>query len=546
MFIEATWLLDYPIIAYEQGICLLAWMGWNADIEGRGFDELCTYDEICFDNSFISDKANRYGARATDAAPGIKSIWDSTGQAGGRECQYDDAQSMFTAIKTRFGGNEATKKTQKALLKQQYENFNASSTESLDSLFNRLQKLVSRLAILESVGTSFGSLCLTPSTSSTNNVNTVASEVSTSSTNVNTASSSVSTANISDNVMYAFMVENPNGSNILQHDLEQIHEDDLEAMDLKWQLSFLLDVIGGEEKRGQETLSKDRKEDHSLNPNDTDWNTRRSVNEEDTSLKAMLAIDGVGFDWSDMVEEQVLTNMDLMAFLKISVVYTDNRLHKLVAKNYETLKKQCDDLIVKLNETEFKAATYKRGLATIEDRLVTYKKNEVLFSEENCWSVREDTGVKSLPLFVTKMSDNYEGMPQMNDKGFVDSGCSRHMTGNIAYLLDSKEFDRGYVTFGGGAYGGRITGKGILQTDNLDFDDWPDESHILLKILREDNMYSFDLKNIVPNENLTCLVAKATSDESMLWHRRLGHINFKNINKLVKENLDRGLPLKRL
>ncbi|GJR55244.1 hypothetical protein Tco_1405765 [Tanacetum coccineum] len=46
MFIEATWLLDYPIIAYEQGICLLAWMGWNADIEGRGLGELCTYDEI--------------------------------------------------------------------------------------------------------------------------------------------------------------------------------------------------------------------------------------------------------------------------------------------------------------------------------------------------------------------------------------------------------------------------------------------------------------------------------------------------------------------
>ncbi|GKB11408.1 reverse transcriptase domain-containing protein [Tanacetum coccineum] len=54
---------------------------------------------------------------------------------------------MFAAIKARFGGNEATKRTQKALLKQQYENF-ASSSESLDSIFNRLQKLVSRLAIL--------------------------------------------------------------------------------------------------------------------------------------------------------------------------------------------------------------------------------------------------------------------------------------------------------------------------------------------------------------------------------------------------------------
>ncbi|GJS26169.1 hypothetical protein Tco_0486789 [Tanacetum coccineum] len=62
--------------------------------------------------------------------------------------QYVDAQSMFAAIKARFGGNEATKKIQKALLKQQYENFSASSSESLDSIFNRLQRLVSRLAIL--------------------------------------------------------------------------------------------------------------------------------------------------------------------------------------------------------------------------------------------------------------------------------------------------------------------------------------------------------------------------------------------------------------
>ncbi|GJT26590.1 ribonuclease H-like domain-containing protein [Tanacetum coccineum] len=73
----------------------------------------------------------------------------------------------------------------------------------------------------------------------------------------------------------------------------------------------------------------------------------------------------------------------------------------------------------------------------------------------------------------------------------------------------------------------------------------PDENQILLKIPRQDNMYSFDMKNIVPKDGLTCLVAKATSEESMLWHRRLGHVNFKNINKLVKENLVRDLPLKR-
>ncbi|GKE40389.1 hypothetical protein Tco_1463794, partial [Tanacetum coccineum] len=62
--------------------------------------------------------------------------------------QYNDAKIMFATIETQFGGNEATKKTQKTLLKQQYENFSASSTKSLDSIFNRLQKIVSRLAIL--------------------------------------------------------------------------------------------------------------------------------------------------------------------------------------------------------------------------------------------------------------------------------------------------------------------------------------------------------------------------------------------------------------
>ncbi|GKA28118.1 ribonuclease H-like domain-containing protein [Tanacetum coccineum] len=169
------------------------------------------------------------------------------------------------------------------------------------------------------------------------------------------------------------------------------------------------------------------------------------------------------------------------------------------------------------------------------------------------------------------------GKPQQDDTRFIDSGCSRHMTGNIAYLSDFKEFDGGYVTFRGGAHGGGISGKGTLKTDSIDFEDvyfvnelnfnlfsvsqmcdkkncvlftnteclvlspnfkLPDENQILLKIPRKDNMYSFDMKNIVPKESLTCLVAKATSDESMLWHRRLGHINFKNINKLVKDNLD--------
>nr|GEU67528.1 putative ribonuclease H-like domain-containing protein [Tanacetum cinerariifolium] len=111
----------------------------------------------------------------------------------------------------------------------------------------------------------------------------------------------------------------------------------------------------------------------------------------------------------------------------------------------------------------------------------------------------------------------------LQDQGLIDSGCSRHMTWNMSYLTDYEKIDRGYVAFGGNPKGAKITRK---------------------RFLRKNNMYSVDLKNIVPKGGLTCLFAKATSDESKLWHRRLGHLNFKTMNKLVKGNLVRGLPSK--
>ncbi|GJR22035.1 putative ribonuclease H-like domain-containing protein [Tanacetum coccineum] len=181
---------------------------------------------------------------------------------------------------------------------------------------------------------------------------------------------------------------------------------------------------------------------------------------------------------------------------------------------------------------------YHPGKANVAADALSRKDKE-LIREENIGA--EGFRGEGEPFEVRSDGTKYlkgRGKPQQDDKGFVDSGCSRHMTGNIDYLSDFKEFDGGYVAIGGGAYGGRITGKGTLKTDSLDFKD------TLLKIPRKDNMYSFDMKNIVPKESLTCLVAKATLDKSMLWHRRLGHINFKNINKFVKDNLVRGLPTK--
>ncbi|GJU72493.1 putative ribonuclease H-like domain-containing protein [Tanacetum coccineum] len=485
-------------------------------------------------------------------------------------------------------------------------------TMSIDDLYNNFKIL--EQSVKKSVGTSGGAQNLAfmtaPSTSSTNDINTTkpAYEVSTASPNVNTASPQVTTATFSDNAVYAFMVENPNGSNLLQQDFDQIHEDDLEAMDLKWQLSLL----------SMRAKRYYHRTDKKIFINDTVGYDKSKVECFNCHKMGHFAKKyrgsriKEGFDWSEMAEEQ----------------------------------KQYDDLIVKFNQTEFTTATYKRGLPTLEEQLITYRKNEVLFSEEVLVLKREvackdyeinmlksefekvkqekegiefkiekfDKASKDLnqllesqitnkrkkglgyntvppphPLIYNRpkkldlsysdaSKDNFDGSlvkGQALEDSFVESSLNnhketvfpdkkkesvkpknhekpvkksvRHMTGNISYLLDFKEFDGGYVTFGRGAHGGRISGKRTLKIDSLDFEDvyfvnelkfnlfsvsqmcdkknyvlftdseclvlspnfkLPDESQILLKIPRKDNMYSFDMNNIVPKESLTCHVAK--------------------------------------
>nr|GEV23495.1 hypothetical protein [Tanacetum cinerariifolium] len=125
------------------------------------------------------------------------------------------------------------------------------------------------------------------------------------------------------------------------------------------------------------------------------------------------------------------------------------------------------------------------------------------------------------------------GNPQIDlqDQGVIDSGCSRHMTGNMSYLIDYKKIDEGYVAFGGNPKKGKITGKCTIKTGNLDFDNVYFVIELKFNLFsvsqivpRKNNMYSVDLKNIVPKGGLTCLFVKAASDESKLWHKRLDHL----------------------
>nr|GEZ78065.1 hypothetical protein [Tanacetum cinerariifolium] len=149
------------------------------------------------------------------------------------------------------------------------------------------------------------------------------------------------------------------------------------------------------------------------------------------------------------------------------------------------------------------------------------------------------------------------GNPQhaLKDKGVIDSGCSRHITENMSYLSDFEELNGGYVAFRElksnlfSISQMRDKKNSVLFTDieclvlSPEFK-LPDESQVLLRVPRENNMYNVNLKNIVPSGDLTYLFTKATINESNLWHRRLGHINFKTINKLIKGNVITGLPTK--
>ncbi|GJX58626.1 putative ribonuclease H-like domain-containing protein [Tanacetum coccineum] len=135
-----------------------------------------------------------------------------------------------------------------------------------------------------------------------------------------------------------------------------------------------------------------------------------------------------------------------------------------------------------------------------KQRKPSFAKVEFVKSNEHVKSPRESTE---------------KGNPQLElqEKGVIDSGCSRHMTGNKSYLSDYEEIDGGFVAFGGDPKGGRITGKGKISTDTECVVLSPDfmlldENHVLLRVPRKDNMHNVDLRNIVPSRGLTCLFAK--------------------------------------
>ncbi|GJW27309.1 putative ribonuclease H-like domain-containing protein [Tanacetum coccineum] len=323
------------------------------------------------------------------------------------------------------------------------------------------------------------------------------------------------------------------------------------------------------------------------------WNNTQRVNHQNFAKKTHP------YAKKNIVPKSVLVKSGLVSVntgRQVNIAHSKTTVN--VARKMSYLSKTTHSTIKKPihKNTAFKNSNINQRVNTVRGKNVNIARpkavvNDVKGNNVNvvkasaCWVWKPKTKVLDHVSKHNKASITLKKLDYIDvqDQGVIDSGCSRHMTGNMSYLTNYEEIDGGYVAFGGNPKGGKITRKGTIKTGNLDFENvyfvrelkfnlfsvsqmcdkknsvlfnntecivlspnfkLIDESQVLLRVPKKNNMYSVDLKNIVPKGGLTCLFTKATSDESKLWHRRLGYLDFKTMNKLVKGNLVRGLPSK--
>nr|GEZ54292.1 hypothetical protein [Tanacetum cinerariifolium] len=366
-----------------------------------------------------------------------------------RFSKYKTAQELWAAILKTFGGNEATKKTKKNLLKQQYGNFKAEGSETLEQTFNRLQVIVSQLEFMD--------LEIEQDDLNQKFLTSLAPEwlMHIIVTQVSPAGSNVATASISLDTACAYIASQSNGLRLNMRTLIRFMKMTLRIWISKAPTEFAL-------------MAKTSAESE-----DMSW-TRLPEFADDTITDYSRP--------SPAIENSTILSKPVIKFVKAVDRPTENKTDKV--KTFKKPVVQYDEL-------------YRK----------TSKKSNVRGNQRN-WN-----NAKSQQL------------------GYCESGCSRHMTCNISYLSDYEPFDGGYVSFG--QRGCKITGKGIIKIECIVLGQnfkLTDDTNVLLRTPRQHNMYSIDLNNVVPHKDLTCLVAKTSADECMLWHRRLGHLNIKTMN----------------
>nr|GEX38182.1 hypothetical protein [Tanacetum cinerariifolium] len=515
-----------------------------------------------------------------------------------RQQHQEDAKTLMKAIEKRFGRNTETKKVQKTLLKQQFENFTGSNSEGLDQIHDRLQKLVSQLEIhrvsFTQEDVNLKLLRSLPSEWKThtliwrnkadleeqslddlfNSLKIYETEVKQSSSSVS-AAASVSTACVK-------LPASP---------LPNIDVDDLEEMDLRWKMAmYSMRARRFLQKTGKNLVAngpismgfdmskvecynfyrnghfarecrslKDTRRLGVAKPQ------RRTVLVKTSTSNALVSqCDGTrSYDWSYQAEEEPV-NFALMDFSSNSS--SDNKPIETSIpaatpasasptstgsgkrRNRKTffyallthLKPQKHRIpTAVLTQSKSVSNTAVRPVsAALSNLTVTRPRHAhqvvTKFKSANIRHIPHSpspmtsispyrvTAVQAPLVSAAYGKQGTWGNPQqaLKDKGVIDSGCSRHMTGNMSYLSDFEELNGGYVAFGGNSKGGKITGKGKIKTCKLDFDDVYVVKELKFNLFSVSQMC--DKKNIVLFTDTECLVLSSDfklPDESQVLLR---------------------------
>ncbi|GJX35078.1 hypothetical protein Tco_0246635 [Tanacetum coccineum] len=338
-----------------------------------------------------------------------------------------DAKSLWATIKSRFGGNEESKKMQKNVLKHQFENFATASNESLDKAYDRFQKLISQLEVhgapiskedinqkfLRSLPSSWNQIALImrnkpgideididdlynnlrvydnemkKSSSSTSNSRNLAflSSKNTNSTNeVSTASGDirVSTAGgtsqvpstpYAHDVAYSFFAQPTTSPQLENEDFQQIDGDDLEEFDLRWKVAMLtVRVKKSGRNQGRRSYGD---------------NGRSNAPTNESSSQALVAQDGLGgYDWSNDFKVEP-ANYALMAISSSSSSSSSDsevqKCSKQCLESFKTLQKNYDTEKEKHNKAKLEIRGYEIALESLESRILGHEKNELAWGEK--------------------------------------------------------------------------------------------------------------------------------------------------------------------
>ncbi|GJT52116.1 ribonuclease H-like domain-containing protein, partial [Tanacetum coccineum] len=272
---------------------------------------------------------------------------------------------------------------------------------------------------------------------------------------------------LSDAVIYSFFTSQSNSSQLNNDDLKQIDPDDLEEMDLKWQMAmltirarrFLKKTGRNLGVNGTDTIGFDKTKVECYNchrrghfarecraPMQQDNRnreiTRRTVPIEETTSNALVSqCDGFGYDWSDQAEEGP-TNFALMAYTSSSSSSSDTEVStcsKACLKSYETLKEHYDNLTKDFNKSQLNVGAYKAGLESVEARLDVYKKNEAVF-EEDIKILKLDIMLRDNAL--TELRKKFEKAEKERDDLKLTLEKFENSSKNLSKLLDSQICDK--------------------------------------------------------------------------------------------------------